>query len=575
MLGRYPYRDSSKERNPMSSNLSHKAYMIGAGIGNLSAAVYLIRDGEWNGEDITIMGLDMHGANDGESAATFQHQYGHRELGNDAGFINRGGRMLNEETYENLWDILSAVPSLDNPGKSVTDDILDFDHAHPTHDVARLIDRDGIRNKGENDYKHMQFDNKDRYLLTKLMTMPESDEAKLDDISIEQWFEDTPHFFTTNFWYMWETTFAFKRVSSAMELRRYMNRMILEFSRIQTLAGVTRSPYNQYESIILPMRTFLEGRGVKFVNELKITEFVFKDTPLRDEIIVTGLDYENVRTGEKGRIDVAEGDFVFDTNGSITDSSSIGDLDTPIVEDMRYAPSALLWKQATEHFYDLGNPDKFFGDRAQGEWTSFTVTTSSHELINEISRITKQLPGNALNTFVDSNVLLSIVVHHQPHYHAQKENEGVFWGYCLFPRKDGDYVKKPFIEMTGREMLEETLGHLEALDESGTLAARRQEIMDSVVNSIPSHMPYASALFNRRAVGDRPLVVPKHSKNLAFISQFAELPFDMVFTEQYSVRCAQVAVYKFLGIPEDKLTKMHHYEKDPKVLAKAAVTMFR
>ncbi|WP_331715339.1 oleate hydratase [Rhodococcus sp. EPR-134] len=55
----------------MSSNLSHKAYMIGAGIGNLSAAVYLIRDGEWNGEDITIMGLDMHGANDGESAATF------------------------------------------------------------------------------------------------------------------------------------------------------------------------------------------------------------------------------------------------------------------------------------------------------------------------------------------------------------------------------------------------------------------------------------------------------------------------------------------------------------------------
>ena len=360
-----------------------------------------------------------------------------------------------------------------------------------------------------------------------------------------------------------------------MELRRYMNRMILEFSRIQTLAGVTRSPYNQYESIILPMRTFLEGKGVKFVNELKITEFVFKDTPLRDEITVTGLDYENVRTGEKGRIDVAEGDFVFDTNGSITDSSSIGDLDTPIVEDMRYAPSALLWKQATEHFYDLGNPDKFFGDRAQSEWTSFTVTTSSHELINEISRITKQLPGNALNTFVDSNVLLSIVVHHQPHYHAQKENEGVFWGYCLFPRKDGDYVKKPFIEMTGREMLEETLGHLEALDESGALAARRQEIMDSVVNSIPSHMPYASALFNRRAVGDRPLVVPKHSKNLAFISQFAELPFDMVFTEQYSVRCAQVAVYKFLGIPEDKLTKMHHYEKDPKVLAKAAVTMFR
>lgn len=95
----------------MSSKLSHKAYVIGAGIGNLSAAVYLIRDGEWNGEDITIMDLDMHGANGGESAATVQRQYGHRELGDDAGFINRGGRMLNEETYENLRDVLSVVPS--------------------------------------------------------------------------------------------------------------------------------------------------------------------------------------------------------------------------------------------------------------------------------------------------------------------------------------------------------------------------------------------------------------------------------------------------------------------------------
>ncbi len=44
---------------------------------------------------------------------------------------------------------------------------------------------------------------------------------------------------------------------------------------------------------------------------------------------------------------------------------------------MEYAPSAALWKQATEHFYNLGNPDKFFNDRAQSEWMSFTVTTKN------------------------------------------------------------------------------------------------------------------------------------------------------------------------------------------------------
>lgn len=268
-------------------------------------------------------------------------------------------------------------------------------------------------------------------------------------------------------------------------------------------------------------------------------------------------------------------DLVFDTNGSITDSTSIGDLDTAIVEDQRYAPSALLWKQAAERFYNLGNPDKFFNDRTQSEWTSFTVTTSDHRLINEISRLTRQLPGNALNTFVDSTPLISLVVHHQPHYHAQKPEEGVFWGYALYPRRHGDFIDKPFIEMTGREMLLETLGHLGRIDTTADpISNRTDELMATVVNVVPAHMPYASALFNQRTTLDRPLVVPAGSKNLAFISQFAEMPFDMVFTEQYSVRCAQVAVYTLLGL-DLPLTKLHHYEKDPRVLAKATRVMFR
>lgn len=555
-----------------------KAYMIGTGIANLAAGIYLIRDGGWSGNQITMFGLEKHGANDGAAVADYEQEYGNQNLSNNRGYLAKGGRMLNEETYENLWDILRSVPSLDNPGQSVTDDILNFDHAHPTHDVARLMDKkNGIRNNGgADDYNRMQFNNKDRYLLSKLMMMPESKEDKLNDISIAEWFAESPHIFSTNFWYMWETTFAFKKESSAMELRRYMNRMILEFSRINTLEGVTRTPYNQFESIILPMRKYLADQGVEFINNRKITAFNFKDTPLRDDIIVTGLEYEDVESGETGKIEVEENDLVFDINGAITDSSSMGDFNTPVKENMEYAPSAALWKQATEHFYNLGNPDKFFNDRAQSEWMSFTVTTNNHYLVNEISRITQQEPGNALNTWVDSNNLLSIVVHHQPHFHAQKENETVFWGYFMFPRKNGDYVDKPVIEMTGKEMLQELLGHLSEVDRAAdNIINHEEEIMDSIVNVIPVYMPYASALFNQRAVGDRPDVVPKNSKNLAFVSQFAEMPFDMVFTEQYSIRAAQKAVYHFMGIPESQMTPVHHYEKDPKVLLKATKTMFR
>ncbi|MCM6810732.1 oleate hydratase [Pediococcus pentosaceus] len=558
--------------------MMEKAYMIGTGIANLAAGIYLIRDGGWSGNQITMFGLEKHGANDGAAVADYEQEYGNQSLSNNRGYLAKGGRMLNEETYENLWDILRSVPSLDNPGQSVTDDILNFDHAHPTHDVARLMDKkNGIRNNGgADDYNRMQFNNKDRYLLSKLMMMPESKEDKLNDISIAEWFAESPHIFSTNFWYMWETTFAFKKESSAMELRRYMNRMILEFSRINTLEGVTRTPYNQFESIILPMRKYLADQGVEFINNRKITAFNFKDTPLRDDIIVTGLEYEDVESGETGKIEVDENDLVFDINGAITDSSSMGDFNTPVKENMEYAPSAALWKQATEHFYNLGNPDKFFNDRAQSEWMSFTVTTNNHYFVNEISRITQQEPGNALNTWVDSNNLLSIVVHHQPHFHAQKENETVFWGYFMFPRKNGDYVDKPVIEMTGKEMLQELLGHLSEVDRAAdNIINHEEEIMDSIVNAIPVYMPYASALFNQRAMGDRPDIVPKNSKNLAFVSQFAEMPFDMVFTEQYSIRAAQKAVYHFMGIPESQMTPVHHYEKDPKVLLKATKTMFR
>ena len=46
-------------------------------------------------------------------------------------------------------------------------------------------------------------------------------------------------------------------------------------------------------------------------------------------------------------------DAVFDTNGSITDNTSLGDLDTPVTEDHRYAPSAALWKQGASQFAEL------------------------------------------------------------------------------------------------------------------------------------------------------------------------------------------------------------------------------
>jgi oleate hydratase len=67
-------------------------------------------------------------------------------------------------------------------------------------------------------------------------------------------------------------------------------------------------------------------------------------------------------------------------------------------------------------------------------------------------------------------------------------------------------------------------------------------------NCIPCRMPYLTSMFMPRVRSDRPLPVPRGSRNFAFISQFVEIADDVVFTVEYSVRAAQMAVYELFGI---------------------------
>ena len=560
----------------------NKAMMIGAGIANMAAAVYLIQEGHWDPENITFFALDKHGSNDGSTASEAATEYWNKNhpMENTKGFIARGGRMLNYRTYVDLMNLLDRIPSVTEPGMTAAEDTYDFDAHHRTYDVGRLLEG----GKGIINGKKLGLNNTDRLLLTKLILMRDDEETKLDNVSIADYFKNDPHIFETNFWFMWETTFAFHLESSAQELRRYMHQMIYEFTQIEHLVGVNRTRYNQFESIMLPLIKYLEGQGCKFVMNQRVTEFEFKNTKMEDEITVTGLKMEDVATGEEKHVDVDDETVVFFTNGSITDSAGLGDFHTPAPENPDYGAGSSLWKQAAQHFYNLGSPDKFFADRKASEWVSFTLTTKNHLLLNEITRITNQVPGNALNSFISTepitplgqkDVNMSIVVHHQPHFTSQKPNEGVIWGYFLYCRREGEFVHKQYINMTGEEMVKELIGQLSKVDPGPiNIKTKEKEIMDSIINCIPVYMPYASALFNNRAKSDRPKVIPDHSTNLAFTGEFVEQPYQMIFTEESAVRSGEIAAFHFAGIPESKLVKTPRYDKDPVTLAKAAIRMF-
>ena len=85
----------------------------------------------------------------------------------------------------------------------------------------------------------------------------------------------------------------------------------------------------------------------------------------------------------------------------------------------------------------------------------------------------------------------------------------------------------------------------------------KQDIMtlaENECNTTPCMMPYVTSFFEPRKYGDRPLVVPKGSVNIAFMGQYAETPRDTVFTTEYSIRTAMEAVYTLCnidrGVPE-------------------------
>jgi len=339
--------------------------------------------------------------------------------------------------------------------------------------------------------------------------------------------------------------------------------MILEFSRIETLEGVTRTPLNQYDSVIRPLENYLRKQGVVFAENCTVTDIDFADG---DGITAKVLHLKD--NGIERQVELQDGDICIMTNACMTDSATLGDLHTPAPEPVLRPISGELWTKVSAKKPGLGNPYPFFGDVHETNWESFTVTSRGNKLLKLIENYSGNVPGSgALMTFKDSNWLMSIVVAAQPHFINQPMDQTIFWGYGLYTDREGDFIKKPMKDCTGEEMLIELLHHLHMED-------RKDEILADVVNVIPCMMPYVDAQFQPRKMTDRPKVVPAGSTNFAMISQFVEIPDDMVFTEEYSVRAARIAVYTLMG-SNKKIWPVTPYGKEPKVLMKAVQTSYR
>jgi len=518
-----------------------KAYLVGGGIGSLAAAAFMIRDGKLPGENISILeempvlGGSLDGAGDPEG-----------------GYSLRGGRMLTTDNYECTWDLYRSIPSLNDKGKSVFEETVEFNERHKPHSMARLVDR----RRAKVPVTSMGFSMQDR---VELLRLSRADEDELGESRITD--QLSPGFFETEFWFMWSTTFAFQPWHSAVEFRRYLHRFMLEFSRIETLAGVKRTIFNQYDSLVRPLQAWLKAEGVHLVTDCEVTDLDHNTEDGRFN--VTGIHCR--RQGTREVILVDKGDLVFMQNGSMTDASSLG--------SMKSAPMQLtkldsggwtLWEKLAKGRPEFGNPAAFNSCIAQSCWESFTVTLKNPAFFAMMHEFSGNEAGTGgLVTFKDSNWLMSIVLAHQPHFLDQPADVQVFWGYALFPDRVGNFIPKAMAECNGTEILQELCGHLRLDLETVETA-----------NCIPCRMPYITSMFMPRSPGDRPLPVPRGAENFAFISQFVEIPEDVVFTVEYSVRAAQMAVYELLNI-DRKVPPVTPHDKSLRVQLEALVKAFQ
>ena len=222
-----------------------------------------------------------------------------------------------------------------------------------------------------------------------------------------------------------------------------------------------------------------------------------------------------------------------------------------------------LWEKLANGRADFGNPAAFNASIPESYWESFTVTLRDTTFFDRMEAFSGNKAGTGgLVTFKDSNWLMSVVLAHQPHFPSQPANIQVFWGYALSPDRIGNFVSKPMADCDGAQILHELCGHLRF----------DLELVESA-NCIPCRMPYITSMFMPRRQGDRPFPVPANTKNFAFISQFVEIADDVVFTVEYSVRAAQMAVYELLQV-DRKVPPVTRHDKQLRTKLEALIKAF-
>ena len=544
------YESLVKARKPEGID-NKRAYLVGTGIASLAAGCFLVRDAHMDGHKITFLEqLDVPGGSmDGR-------------IRENMGYVARGGREMGHH-FEVLWDLFSSLPSDEDPSMSILDYFFYLNKDDPNFSNCRITEKQGVQ------YDNGKF-NLGQDLAMELAHFTMMTDEELQNKSIEQVL--SKELLSSDFWTIWRTMFAFENWHSALEMKLYMNRFIHHVDGLPRLTALQFSRHDQYNSFIKPMVKYLKDNGAKFEYGVTINNVEFEITPTKKVAKkIVGLDNE----GKDYIIDLCEDDLLFITNGSMTESSCYGSDTSPAPWNPKLGGCWNLWKNIAKQCDEFGHPEVFCSTPDKSNWESCTVTVHGGKVCDYIEKICKRSPytgktvTGGIVTAVDSNWLMSWTINRQEQYPGQPKEDVVVWVYSLFTNKEGDYIKKPMSQCSGKEITKEWLYHI-------GVPVKEIEELSNTCSAIPVMMPFITSMFMPRAFGDRPYVVPKNSVNFAFLGQFAETMDDpgrdTVFTIEYSGRTAMEAVYILTGV-ERGVPEVYASRYDIRYLLNAVTTL--
>ncbi|RAH44996.1 oleate hydratase [Aspergillus brunneoviolaceus CBS 621.78] len=557
------------------------AYILGAGITSLSAAVHLLQEGHLPASHIHILEtLDQAGGGTVSSGNA------------EEGYHYRAGGMplLNGDAMATLF---AEVPSDVNPGKSVLDDLYEY-WGLPTRVIRRS--KHGLVRI---DCKHStSLGLRDRVEVFRFMN---KSEVTLGRSRIRDHF--AKGFFDGSYWGVLSTTFGFKSCHSAAEFHRALHKFGHDIASVTSShpRPLDGGQYNRHESLVAPIARFLRRQGVDFQFQTTVTDIIFADddaaasnsgsasasvhtTPSTRQRKRSSRHNSNDNTqkaeqqhlppsteppypprlvsaiiahplnGPEQTIPVQPHDIVLVSLGSAMSGSSLGSNTTapPLYQmeaDHELDENWLLWLElTTKDPRRLGNAYNFCTRLEESRLESFTMTlraAGGNRILERITgtnnNSTTESSSPMFVSLIDTPWVVSLHVPPQPVFPDQPAEIQVLWGYALYPERTGEVVRKPMLECTGEEILREVLAQLEVKE------TEADRILQGAI-TVPCVVPRMAAGLLPRGEGNRPRVIPPAIWNLGLIGQFVEIEGETGVTAmEYSVLGAQMAVRKLVG----------------------------